>query len=94
MRDILTGGEGFNNSSGLYRDRQDLGDPVANPTEISWNGYPLPRGLRITDIKPRNLTFSPVVQNWDRQEEIEQSNSQSAYYRKKERLRAQLNNLG
>lgn len=36
---------------GGYRDyREWKGDPPAKRHEISWNGYPLPVGLRITDI--------------------------------------------
>jgi len=44
-----------NESSGNPYAYEDRGEPLANKWEISWNGYPLPRTLRITD---RTFTLS------------------------------------
>jgi hypothetical protein len=47
---LISHWNGFNRSTGFHYDRQPGEPPLAKKHEISWNGYPLPMGVRITDI--------------------------------------------
>lgn len=78
---------GFNDSSGHHRDRVDVGDRPAKDGEISWNGYPLPQGLRITDIKPR-MSMSDGPKNWIKA--TEPVDHHKDYADRKAKLRRQL----
>jgi hypothetical protein len=47
---LISNWNGFNQSTGFHYDRQPGEPPLAKKHEISWNGYSLPMGVRITDI--------------------------------------------
>ena len=95
-QDITSGAQSANQSSGLNRDMEGRYDPEAKKWELSWNGYPLPRGVRINDIPPR-ITMGKQVESWEKVDEtFEERNKKSKdkkksdYFAKKERLAKQL----
>jgi hypothetical protein len=66
MKDLLISHwNGFNRSSGLQYDREPGTAPLAKKHEISWNGYPLPIGLRITDLDFSTTPMANGQLNWD-----------------------------
>ena len=66
MNDLLISHwSGFNRSTGLQHDREPGSAPLAKKHEISWNGYPLPMGLRITDLDFSATPVSNGQLDWD-----------------------------
>lgn len=92
--DLIGGADwgNFNSGSGLNRDRRDWSDKTAKElgwTGVTWNGYKIPQGVRVTDIPVRDTTALSQVQNWDEHDDAEVTHAKRAlkrYHEKKETL--------
>jgi len=62
---LISHWSGFNQSTGFHYDRQPGEPRLAKKHEISWNGYPLPMGLRITDLDFSTTPMANGQLNWD-----------------------------
>jgi hypothetical protein len=81
-QDITSGAQSPNDSSGLHRDRVWKGDPEAKNHEISWNGYPIPLGVRVTGI-PAKYSAGRMVENWENVDYTNEERTMASRRRKK-----------
>ena len=80
MNDLLISNwNGFNRSTGFHYDRQPGEPPLAKKHEISWNGYPLPMGVRITDI---DLSAKPPSNGQNTYDSTEEKLQKDSIYNK------------
>jgi len=85
---LISHWSGFNRSTGFHYDRQPGEPPLAKKHEISWNGYPLPMGVRITDIDSSAKPPSNGQNTYDSTEEKLKKDSIYNKRRSRDRKRA------
>jgi len=76
-------GWGFNEGSGLSYNRESGESAKAKDSEIQWNGYPLPFGLRICDLPSNvNVPARNKVTDWE-SVDMDRSEKQQVYIKRK-----------
>lgn len=77
-------GWGFNEGSGLNYNRESGESARAKDSEIQWNGYPLPFGLRVTDLPSNvNVPAHNKTLDWEKVD-LDRSEKEQIYRKERE----------